>query len=72
MSPADRDSGAKALLSVELWQLVVIVVGVLVAAAHFLLGAAVPKLGKQELLVAGLLVVLVLLLFLRARKRRQA
>jgi hypothetical protein len=69
MAPVDRDSGTRPLISFEVWHLVVVLVGVAVLAGHFLLGASLPKLGQQELLVLALLVVLVLLLVLRARKR---
>ncbi len=69
MAAPERDPGTKPLLSIELWQLAVIVVGIVVFAWKFLLGAGLPKLGMQGLLVVFLLVVLAGLLVLRARKR---
>ena len=68
MPPSDRDPDARPLLAVEVWQLVLVVVGLLVLAAHFVLGAPLPKLGMRNLLVLLLLVVLAGLLVLRARR----
>jgi hypothetical protein len=66
--PAEH-AEARPLFVVELWQLVLVVVGVIVLAGRFLLGASVPLPGgKTPLLVVGLLVVLGVLLMLRKRQ----
>lgn len=74
MSSSDRrpDEETKALITVELWQLALIVFVLLFAAAHFLLGVGLPHLGKQALLVLGLLVVLLLLVVLGGRRFRRS
>ena len=66
MSPSDHDSESKPLVTLELWQLVVIVLGFVVFAVKFL------PIGKNVLLVLLLLAALVGLLVARARKRREA
>jgi hypothetical protein len=66
VSPSDHDSESKPLVTLELWQLVVIVLGVVVFAVKFL------PIGKNVLLVLLLLAALVGLLVARARKRREA
>jgi hypothetical protein len=66
--PAEQ-AEARPLFVVELWQLVLVVVGVIVLAGRFLLGASLPlPSGKAPLLAVGLLVVLGVLLVLRKRQ----
>jgi hypothetical protein len=66
VSPSDHDSESKPLVTLELWQLAVIVLGLVVFAVKFL------PIGKNVLLVLLLLAALVGLLVARARKRREA
>jgi hypothetical protein len=66
VSPFDHDSESKPLVTLELWQLAVIVLGLIVFAMKFL------PIGKNVLLVLLLLAALVGLLVVRARKRREA
>jgi hypothetical protein len=70
--PAEH-AEAKPLFVLELWQLVLVGVGVIVLAGRFLLGAALPLPGgKAPLMVVGLLVVLGVLLMLRKRQTAHA
>jgi hypothetical protein len=66
VSPSEHDSESKPLVTLELWQLAVIVLGLVVFAVKFL------PIGKSVLLVLLLLAALVGLLVVRARKRREA
>lgn len=71
MSSSGRrsDEETTALIVLELWQLALIVLVLLFAAAHFLLGLGVPRLGVPGLIVLFLVVVLGVLLAVRDRKR---
>jgi hypothetical protein len=65
-----RDHEPQPIFTLELWQLVLIVVGVIVLVGRVLLGASIPHpSGKAPLLIVALLLVLGLLLFLRKRQR---
>lgn len=66
MTPSEHDPDSKPLVTLELWQLAVIVVGLLVFVVKFL------PIGKNVLFVLLLLAALVGLLVVRARKRREA
>lgn len=72
MASSGRRPGeeTRALITLELWQLALIVLVLVFAAAHFALGVGVPRLGVPGLAVLFLLVVLGGLLALRDRKRK--
>ncbi len=66
MTPSEHDPDSKPLVTLELWQLAVIVLGLVVFVVKFL------PIGKNVLFVLLLLAALVGLLVVRARKRREA
>jgi hypothetical protein len=67
--PQTASEDARPLFTLELWQLVLIAVGLIALAGKLLLGSSIPHpSGKAPLLVVALLLVLGLLLVLRKRR----
>lgn len=70
-TPTSHEDG-QPLFTLELWQLLVIVVGVIVLVGKLLLGATIPHPGgKTPLMLVALVLILGLLLFLRKRQAQR-